>query len=431
VASNQRQGRRPAGLQRLALLVFAAALVLLFVGFAIAEGIGDPSISSGDVVVVEDVPGDTGAISEADFESALARGATSAGLKSAPKPGDKQYEEVKESALGELLNAIWIEGQAAEMGISATPEEVSNELEKLKKQGFKTEAEFKEFLKTSNLTPADVNKIVEQRILSQEIQKQLGENAPVPSSDEIEDFYEAAKSTQFTQPETREIRLIANKDKEKVEEAKAELEKDNSASSWEKVAKQFSTGPSKNKGGLTPGVSEGRFGEPLDAAIASAPTGQIEGPVEGSLGYSLFEVESVTLEKIQSLKEVKAQISGQLTEQAQQAAFARFIADFSERWRSRTFCAPDFTTKQCANFESDGRPAEANPACYEADPKGDLRPACPAPVQQVTPALPGTITILAPEGEKLPQRPLPSTLPPAAEPAGLPSGAPLPESPGN
>ncbi len=42
VASNQRQGRRSAGLQRLALLAFAALFVLLFVVFAIAQGIGDP-----------------------------------------------------------------------------------------------------------------------------------------------------------------------------------------------------------------------------------------------------------------------------------------------------------------------------------------------------------------------------------------------------
>ena len=37
-------------------VVLAALLVVLFVGVAIAQGIGNPSVPSGDVAVVEDAP---------------------------------------------------------------------------------------------------------------------------------------------------------------------------------------------------------------------------------------------------------------------------------------------------------------------------------------------------------------------------------------
>ena len=71
VASNQGQGRKSAGLQRLALLAFGALFVLLFVVFAIAQGIGDPSVPSGDVAVVEDAPDGLGPVTEAEFQHAL------------------------------------------------------------------------------------------------------------------------------------------------------------------------------------------------------------------------------------------------------------------------------------------------------------------------------------------------------------------------
>ena len=47
--------------------------------------------------------------------------------------------------------------------------------------------------------------------------------------------------SQFTQPETRDVREIVNKDQAKVEQAKALLEKDDSAANWKKVAAKYST----------------------------------------------------------------------------------------------------------------------------------------------------------------------------------------------
>ena len=84
-----------------------------------------------------------------------------------------------------------------------TEEEVDKKLGELKKQNFKTEAEFQKFLKTSHYTTQDVNERVKIQILSEKIQEQLGEGAGEPSKSEIEDYYEEAKASQFTTPPTR------------------------------------------------------------------------------------------------------------------------------------------------------------------------------------------------------------------------------------
>jgi hypothetical protein len=166
VASTKGQGKKSAGLQRLALLAFGALFILLFAIFAIAEGIGNPSIPSGSVAVVEDAPDGLSPVTEAKFQRALLQAAAQGQVKPVPKPGDKKYDELKEKALGEVFDSIWIQGQAAEMGIVVTKKEIADELAKLKKQAFKTDKQYKEFLKEAHFSIADVNERVTIQILS-------------------------------------------------------------------------------------------------------------------------------------------------------------------------------------------------------------------------------------------------------------------------
>lgn len=419
MASKKRQ-RREAGLTRLALLGFGALFAVLFIAVAIAEGIGDPSIPSGAVAFVEEAPEGIGTVTEEEFKHAIVQAAASSGIKPVPKPGDEQYEGLKTTALSELIQAIWLQGQAAEMGIEVTPKEVNAELKKIKEQSFESsEKKFQEFLEQSHFTQADVLNRVKIQVLSTQIQEQIRSETSPPSSGEIQEYYEAAKSSQFTTPESRDIRLVVNKDKSKVEEAKAALEKDGSVESWEKVAKKYSSDPAtKNKGGLQSAVTEGGVSEPLNAEVFAAEQGELEGPLKESRGFVVFEVAKITPAAVQELEAVKAQISSQLEEQSAQQSFARFVRNWESLWTSRTFCTEEVEIERCANFKGSGRPAESNPACYEADPK-EPPEACPAPISQVKPALPGSVNVLEPEGKQLPQRPRPAG---AEEAAAAPEG---------
>ena len=50
--------------------------------------------------------------------------------------------------------------------------------------------------------------------------------------------------------------------------------------------------------------------------------------------------------------------------------FAQFVANYSSKWQSRTFCASGYVIERCANFKGSGHSASAPPTCYEANPKG-------------------------------------------------------------
>ena len=422
--------------RRHGLLIFGITLVGLFVGFAVAQGIGQPSVPSDAIAVVEDAASGTSPITRDQFNRALEQTAARSGLDSVPKPDSKQYGDIKDAAIGDLLDTVWIQSEAAEQGLGATEKEVAAKLEEIKKQNFRTEAEYQQFIKRSGYNQEEINLRVKLQILSTAIQTKVGKDAPQVSDSEVQDYYDAAKS-QFEVPETRDVRIVLNKDQAKVEQAKAALEADDSAASWNKVAKQYSTDPSsKDNGGLRQGLTEGLVEEPLNGDLFSADTGQIEGPVKTTLGYYVFEVEKISPATTQPLSQVQAQIRSQLEQQAQQAAFSQFVTNYGSKWQSRTFCASGYVINRCDNYKGTGHPDGAPPACYEADPKGGLPAACPAPVLALSPALPGTVSVLTPQGTRLPQRPIPAGLKPvqtgglpgATTPGAAPPGA-VPTSP--
>ena len=422
--AGQRKGKA-AGQRRAALILFGTLLVVLFVGFAVAQGLGSPSVPSGDVAHISNVPDEFADISEADLKRATLRQASSGEEKTTPKPGSKKYEELKEKAQTELIEGVWIRGQAEELGLSVTEKQVEDELAVIKKQNFPTEAAFQKFLKESKFSQQEVNELIELQIFTKEIQENIGKQAPPPPSEAVSDYYEAEKEAQFTTKESRDARLILNEDKGEVEAAKAALEKDSSPANWKKVAKKYSSDPTSGaKGGLQEAITEEFVQGELKAAIFDSPTGELIGPVKFQKNYVLVEVVKLNPEKVQTLPEVKAQIESTLGQQAQQEQLSDFVAEFQTKWTLRTVCADGFVIKNCANFKGDGHPANASPACYEADPKTPAKE-CPSPVTPISPALPGSVTLTKPSGEPFPQRPLPESSGEAAAelPAGVPPGA--------
>lgn len=416
---------KSAGRQRLALALFGALLVLLFVGFAVAQGIGAPSVPSGDVALVQNVPDEIGSVSEEEFELALEQQASQAKLKKVPQPGDKKYEELKEAALIEVLNTIWLQGQAEELGITVTEKQIETELAKIKKESFPTPASYKKFLKESHFTQEDVNERVELQLLSTQIQQQVSQETPQPSEAQIAEYYENEKATKFTEKASRDIRLVVNEDKSKVEAAKEALDKDNSPKSWEKVVGKYSSNPAaKAEGGLQKGISdEGFIKEPLKAAIFDSATNEVIGPVKYEKNWFVIEVVKLNPEKTKSLKEAKTEIASTLSQELQQEFFSEFVTAYESKWQSRTYCADGFVVEKCANYSGSGHPSSAPPACYEANPKTPVTE-CPAPVTQTQPALPGTVTLLKPKGEPFVQRPLPEASPSAGgSESELPPGA--------
>jgi SurA-like protein len=159
------------GLVLVATLALATSVTSAGVAAATEPPLPTPEALPADVVVfVAHVPSSLGRLTKAEFQRALVQAAAEVGRSSAPGPHAKDYPRIANRALAERLDAIWIQGQAMEMGIGVRPPEISRELAHLKKEAFKNEAQYRRFLREAHFTDADVRERVEIQILSEKIQ---------------------------------------------------------------------------------------------------------------------------------------------------------------------------------------------------------------------------------------------------------------------
>jgi hypothetical protein len=97
--------------------VFGFLFALLFLGLGVTGGFGSPRVPPGAVAVVEGVPPGQGEVSRAELRGAIASHAALSEEGTVPRPGSKEYTALQEAALSELLTAIWLAGQAEELGL--------------------------------------------------------------------------------------------------------------------------------------------------------------------------------------------------------------------------------------------------------------------------------------------------------------------------
>ncbi len=408
-----RSSKRKLAILLAVLLTAAVALV------AATSGLGQPGLPEGDVAVVDDV--EDGAITQDDLESALTQAAAQGGLPEVPAADDPQYASLEQQAMQSLILSKWVQGEAADRGITATQEDIDAELERIKEQSFSSEKEFEQFVKQSKFTEEDVQEQVELTLLRDRLEQEVIAK-PEISDEEIEDFYEVNIDS-FKQPASRDVRVILNSSQAKAEQAKAELDADDSDKSWEQVARQYSQDQaSKDRGGLLEGLIEGQGDPQLEQEVFAAPEGELVGPFKTDRGWYVIEVTGSEPETTQPLSEARAAIEQQLAASRQQQIATEFQSDFSDKWTPRTVCAPAVTIDLCSNYVAPEPPAVPG------------QPA-PPPVLSRKPIEPGTSTIPidgAPQ-QGLPQGPQPppseegaaGQLPPGAVPLG-PNGAPAP-----
>jgi hypothetical protein len=280
------------------LILFGALLggLLFGVGQGIGTGSSTPSLPAGPVVFIEQVPRRLGTITKAEFEQALVQQSAFAGLIEAPKPGSNAYDQLKDEALKELITAVWLRGQAQELGVRVTDQEVAKAL--------KGSSEATS-LRAAHFTSKTLKERARLQLAMAGIQEKLGERATDPSEGEIRGYYE-------------------------------------------------------------------------------------ENPPGGD-----------------SFAEARGEIATVLEQQKEQEVFSEVDIKFPAEWQPRTHCAEGFVVPElCAGSSPFAHPSGAPAACYEADPREPAE-ACPAPVPQRMPAMPGSVRPWKPEGERLVQRPVP------------------------
>jgi len=152
-------------------------LALAAVGLSADSGSAAPpspdQLAPNVIARVSDVPERTGTITRAEYRRALVQAAAADGRRGAPSPGSRPYRRLKRTAVSGLLEAVWLKGQAAEMHIVVTHGQVVRERTRLKREGFESAAEYREFLREAHYNRRDVYERVELQLLSTRIQRRI------------------------------------------------------------------------------------------------------------------------------------------------------------------------------------------------------------------------------------------------------------------
>ena len=317
-----------------------------------------------------------------DYEKCVAAKAKTPVPKGQKKPSEDalkkqcktEYDALKKEVMQFLIQAEWVQQEAADQNIKVTDAQIKKSFEDQKKQAFPNDKQYKQFLASSGMTEDDILFRVRLDQLQQKLTQKVTEDAKKVSDEDISAYYEKNKK-RFAQPERRDLRVVLTKTEAKADQAKKALE---SGDSFKKVVKQYSIDEaSKSQAGLLPAVSEGQQEKAFDEAIFEAKKGQLEGPVKTQFGWYVFEVEKITKASQQTLEQSKETIKNLLRSQRQQKALDEFIKSFREDYKDQTDCADDYRVAECKNApkdETDTGPASGG------NPGGQpQQPAQPAP----------------------------------------------------
>jgi foldase protein PrsA len=324
--------------------------------------------AQGGTAVVPDPP---------DFTKCVAAKAKTPVPKDQKEPTDEQlkkkckaeYDALKREVMQFLIQAEWVQQEAAEQDIKVTDKEIEKSFEDQKKQAFPNEKQYKEFLASSGMTEEDILFRVKLDQLQQKLTQKVTEDSKKVSDEDISAYYEKNKK-RFAQPERRDLRVVLTKTEAKATQARKALA---SGQPFKKVVKQYSIDEaSKSQAGLLPAVSEGQQEKAFDEAIFQAKKGKLEGPVETQFGWYVFKVEKVTKASQQTLEQSKETIKNLLRSQRQQKALDEFIKSFREDYKDQTDCADDYRVAECKNAPKDatdtGPASGGNPGGQPAQP---------------------------------------------------------------
>jgi foldase protein PrsA len=244
-----------------------------------------------------------------------------------------------------LTRFAWIEGEAAEQGITVTHQAAVRELRIQRRQTFPRLRDWRRFLRQTGQSADDILRRVRLDMLSNAIREKV--IAPITVTDAELDRFLDRNGGNIRVPERRNLRVVLTRTRAAALAAKRELA---AGGKWSAVARRYSIDEaSRSNGGRMPSVAKGMLVRRLDRAAFHAPRHRLVGPVRTQFGWYVVWVSRIKPAREHSRGWSRRHVRPIVLSRAQQRALDRFITDFEERWRSRTACAPRYAKyEQCA-----------------------------------------------------------------------------------
>jgi len=224
----------------------------------------------------------------------------------------ERLDAVRRGIVQNLIKDKLLLSEAKRRNIEVDQLEIDAKIEEVRKR-FATQTEFEMALEKENLIISELEKKYKERFMIDKIvQVQIGRNITV-SPNEMITFYEENK-TLFKEPEKVKVRTILIRINDELPEEKASkttaeihrrlLEGCN----FELLAKEYSQGPYKDRGGDMGWIKKGELMDELNEMIFSMEKDEISSPIKTRLGFHIFMVEDKMEPSIKDFSEAKDRI---------------------------------------------------------------------------------------------------------------------------
>ena len=252
---------------------------------------------------------------------------------SSPQAGNNPLE-ARRKLLNEIIQEKLLEERAKELTVEASDAEVEAAVERVKRQyNLATDAEFEAALKTSNMTRDDLkrqmrNTITLQKVIGRDISSKLD-----LSEDALRLEYERRKEQLYRVPDQANVseivlRFDANdpaaraRAATRIEEARAKV---TAGTPFADVAKEYSEGNARERGGALGTVSRGELVGPIDAAVFADPPQEYPAPVLLSSSIHLLHVTDRKPAGFRPFTEVKEDLRTRIGDDVYDKEYAQYI----------------------------------------------------------------------------------------------------------
>lgn len=258
------------------------------------------------------------------------------------------YQLLRKQTLTFLIEAIWLNQQAAHDGVRLSPSEIAaRRVAEEQQLGIKGSAGLERYLSYAGMTRADFNYRVRVYALADKLNTAASSAGVTPPTRSEVAGYFRSHAAQLVSPQRRDLLLIATVRRDNAVIALRLLR---SGESFGKVARALSIDPvTRAKGGRYDGYLAGQFRDPaIDAAVSMARVGALTGPLHSTRGYFLlFEVTRVIPSRRLTLSQAEATIRASLEQRQASRLLARFRGRLQATWKPRTRCIAGLLVTDC------------------------------------------------------------------------------------
>jgi parvulin-like peptidyl-prolyl isomerase len=267
------------------------------------------------------------------------------------KTNPTEYKNFENFVLDHMITYEVVKEKAATLNISLSDQEVQDQIDTMKQNSFGgDQTKFDAGLKASNLTLAQLEAYYRERMLVEKAHSEVTKNVAGPSEAEISAYYDAHKSSYYTE-ETRTARHIL------ISPVKASTSTSDSASStttaapteaewaaaltkaqkvradlvagadWKTEAATYSddTGTKKSGGNLGT-IKKGQMVAEFEQAVFSLAKDEISQPVKTVYGYHIIQVTGITPAAQKALADVKSSIQATLLTDKENQVWNEWLA---------------------------------------------------------------------------------------------------------